>query len=153
MPHEEYKDLLDTFLATCKVQIDGKDYLLVESVLAHDVIAFIQRQLNETARLGYLDDQQEQILRTAAVDDLFTLVYIKHYDSLFEVTVKGPIDEHGNETLVRRHVVLTPLEKDPVYSSAKNLICMLFSRVHRGRDRELEKIKLTPASPIVKQLG
>lgn len=146
---EDYKDLLDTFLKTCTVTIDGKEYMLVESVLAHDVIAYIQRQLNEQARLGFLNDQQEQMLRANAVEDLFILIYVKHYDSYFAVQERGPRDEKGNETLVTKYKVLSALEKDPVFTSANNLMKMLFSRVQRGRDRELEKMRIEASRKVV----
>ena len=117
-PENEFEMLYQKFMATCmvkKMDENGKDIVLVNDLLAQDVIAYIQRQLNDIARLGVINDAQYRIILTETLDDLFVLIYINHY-------------EQGRPAL----------EKDPLFTSSKNLIKYLLSRVLGGKDYNME---------------
>jgi len=117
-PENEFEALYQKFMATCLIESkdeNGQPITLVADLLAQDVIAYVQRQLNDIARLGSINDAQYRILLSETLDDLFVLIYINHY-------------EMGKPAL----------EKDPLFTSSKNLIKYLLSRVVGGKDRELE---------------
>ena len=117
-PENEFEMLYQKFMATCmirKTDENGKDIILINDMLAQDVIAYIQRQLNDIARLGSINDAQYRIILSETLDDLFVLIYINHYEP----------DKPA-------------LEKDPMFTSSKNLIKYLLSRIIKGGDRELE---------------
>ena len=130
--------LKDIFTDTCTMMLgreaDGsvRTILLVENKLAYDVMGYIIRQINPESSLGYTDLLKNQRLLMKAKRDLFVLVWINHY-----------FKEDGS--------TYDLLEKDPIFTSANNLLTLLYSRVELGRDRalELEKIK---ASQNVSQI-
>lgn len=130
--------LKDIFTDTCTMMLgreaDGsvRTILLIENKLAYDVMGYIIRQINPESSLGYTDLLKNQKLLIKARQDLFILVWINHY-----------FKEDGS--------TYEPLEKDPIFTSADNLLCLLYTRVELGRDRalELEKIK---ASQNVSQI-
>ena len=122
-PENEFDALYQKFMATCMIKAkdeSGNDIILDNDLLAQDVISYVQRQLNDIARMGNIIDAQYRIVLTETLDDLFVLIYINHY-------------EPGKPAL----------EKDPLFTSSKNLIKYLLSRVLGGKDYalELEEIK------------
>jgi len=117
-PDNEYETMYQQFMATCVVKAkddNGNDIILIDDRLAQDVIAYVQRQLGSITRLGTINDSQYRIILTETIDDLFVLIYINHY-------------ENGKPAL----------EKDPIFTSSKNLIKYLLSRVLGGKDYQLE---------------
>ena len=131
-PENEFEALYQKWMATCTVRATdekGQDIVLVNDLLAHDVIAYIQRQLNDIARLGVINENQYQIILTETLDDLFVLIYINHYDNK------------------------PAIEKDPMFTSSKNLCKYLLSRVLNGKDYalELEEIKAKQNVQLIQQ--
>jgi len=121
-PENEFEALYQKFMATCLVKAKddaGNDIILVNDMLAQDVIAYIQRQLNDIARMGDINDSQYRIILTETLDDLFVLIYVNHYE-----------------------VGRPALEKDPLFTSSKNLIKYLLSRVIGGKDYKLEMAEI-----------
>lgn len=117
-PENEFENLYQKFMATCIVRRtdeNGKETILVSDPLAQDVIAYIQRQLNDIARLGVINDAQYALIMKETIDDLFVLIYINHY-------------EEGKPAI----------EKDPLFTSSKNLVKYLLSRVLGGKDYHME---------------
>ena len=122
-PENEFDALYQKFMATCLVKSkdeEGNDVILISDPLAQDVIAYIQRQLNDIARMGHINDNQYRLILCETLDDLFVLVYVNHYE-----------------------VGRPALEKDPIFTSSKNLIKYLLSRIVGGKDYalEIEEIK------------
>lgn len=105
---------------------------LIDSELAVDALAYIQRQLNNSSFLGYINQGQHNMLLQSSIQGLFVLVYVKHYET--------------DEDLV---------DKDPIFESCKNLLMLLFTRPLLGRDRQmaLEEIKSKQANNIIMQRG
>ena len=127
-PENEFAALYEKFMATCMVKAKdeaGNDTILVNDLLAQDVIAYIQRQLNDIARMGNINDSQYRIVLTETLDDLFVLIYINHYEP--------------NKPA---------LEKDPLFTSSKNLIKYLLSRVVGGLDYKLEMAEIVAKQNI-----
>lgn len=92
---------------------------IVNSPLAIDCLAYIQRQLNNSSFLGYITTGQHELLLRSSIRGLFKLVYVKHYQA--------------DEDLI---------DKDPIYESCKNLLILLWTRPLLGRDRQLELARL-----------
>lgn len=88
--------------------------------MANDIINYINMQINDASRLGYVTQQQQQAIGERAVEGLHNTIYMKHYKE--------------GEMLV---------DKRGPYNASCNYMMLMFTRVLYGRDRllELENIK------------
>lgn len=131
---EDSKDFSEEFMKTAsgeftKMTGDEEDAKrLMDSYLARDALAYILRQFNPHARLGYLDYGQFREVYEKAQTGLFILIYVKHYKT--------------DEDLV---------DKDPIWLSCSNLINSLATRIYQGRDRQLYLAELESRRQIVMQ--
>jgi len=91
-----------------------------DKALAEDIVNYINMQINDASRLGYITQQQQKILAEKAIEGLHNLIYLKHYKE--------------GEFLV---------DKRAPYNASYNYMMLMFTRVLYGRDRllELENIK------------
>ncbi len=124
----EFDDLRKKFMDTCKANgfTEGQVITLIKEELAVDVITYIQRQLNDVARMGKINGRQYALMLKEAEIGLFELIYIKHY----------PQDTEA-------------YDHDPLFISATNLQRLLFNRVLDGRDRELALKDMESKRPLI----
>lgn len=115
----DIKTAIDSFKATVSHQITDKDGNITteyfyDEKLIESVISYVLRMLNDSARLGHIDYGEFITVLKKANDGLFDEIYLKNY-------VKGE----------------SVYKKDSLRSSAEIFMYLLFTRVLKGRDRDL----------------
>jgi hypothetical protein len=113
---EELKKQLDFFLATFDMR--NKE----DEMIATAVFNFIIRQLNADSLRGEINIEEYRILVLESVRSLFKLIFVETFET------EGKTATQLDKEFLRRQVIFT---------SAKNFMLMLFSRVLYGRDREI----------------
>lgn len=116
------------FMRTCAIEgtdKEGKPIWIIQDQLGWDVITFILRQLNDETLKGNINQAQLYVMLDDASLDLCNLIYIKNY-------------EQG------KHLI----EKDPLHTSAQNLLRILFTRVVGGLDRQVILEEIRARQPV-----
>lgn len=98
-----------------------KLYEIVPLDMGMELISFVETQLNRIARLGDINTFQMQQMMYSAEMGAFIIIYYKFYHS---IVAKDPSK--------------TVLAGDPIFISYRNLIRLMFSRVAKGNDRQME---------------
>lgn len=128
MAETQFSSMWNIFMRTCAVEDrndKGEPIWIVKDQLGWDVITFILRQLNDETLKGTINEAQLHVMLEDASLDLCNLIYIKNYEA-------------------GKHLI----EKDPLHTSAQNLLRILFTRVVGGKDRELLKLEIQAKQPI-----
>jgi hypothetical protein len=117
---DDFRKQQELFMNTVMSLADKKGIpnYRIDPNLANDVFSFIWRQISDFSNKAKLNEQEYQILVKEAVLSLNILVFVTNYSDNI-------------------------LEKEPLYVSGKNLLCLKYSEVFQGRTRELiiEEIK------------
>jgi len=93
-----------------------------DEMIATAVFNFIIRQLNADSLRGEINIEEYRILVLESVRSLFKLIFVETFET------EGKTAVQLDKEFLRRQVIFT---------SAKNFMLMLFSRVLYGRDREI----------------
>ncbi len=118
----EEKKALENFLNTFNA------YNEKEKQQAEKIINYITQQLNDETLKGRIDFTQYYSMSLRAVAGLFKLIYVEL------IEIKNAVDL---------------VHADVIFTSANNLMNLLFTRVYGGADRELIIERLRAQRPIL----
>src|SRR4030095_9506817 len=146
----DYKSLKDMFLQSTVVMVkvpnlgtDGKPdgtfsekpYTLVDDILAHDIISFIQQQLNDSSVLGEMNERQYMQKCENAALQIYIIAMGKHWHARHPTTGKR----------------FKCLEKMPWVESAITLYQLELSKTIGGEFRKLELARIQAKQQITYQ--
>lgn len=117
---DEFKKLKEQYKST-NTMVNKK--FKYEETMVDSAIDYMQRQINDSTKLGTLNHQQFLQAVSESEQGLFIEVYLNNYsDDL--------------------------IAKDPFFISCVNALRLLFSRVYNGRDRDIVLAEINSRQPI-----